>query len=154
MNEEFTYQGGELPPEVLTAYLVIGAVSLVVSLVIAIVLCILFKKNYEAIPEPYRKLEPNKVWLMLIPLFNLYWIFVVVLRLSDSYKAYFDAQGDTSVGDCARNIGMAYAICTACSIIPCVNYVAGPAALVLLIIYLVKVFDFRSRVLQGGQAVG
>lgn len=153
MEETYNYStGGEIPPEMIAAYLMAAGIGLVIAIAVSIVLCILFKKNYEAIPEAYRKMEPGKVWFLLIPLFNLYWIFVVVLGLSDSYKAYFDAQGDTSVGDCARGIGLAYAICTVCSVIPCLNYVTGPAALILLIIYLVKVFGFRSRILEGGAA--
>lgn len=153
MNETYTYPSGEIPPEVLGAYLVIGGISLLVGIAVAIVLCILFKKNYEAIPAEHRQqFEPSQVWLLLIPLFNLYWTFVVVLRLSASYKSFFDAQGVTTVGDCGRGIGMAYAICTVCSIIPCLNYATGPAALILLIIYLVKVFDLRSKVLQAGNA--
>jgi hypothetical protein len=50
------------------------------------------------------------------------------------------------VGDCGKGIGLWYAICAVCCIIPCLNYVAGPAALVLLIIYLVKVMDLKNQI--------
>lgn len=147
---EFDPSSGEIPPEVWAIYAVAIGIGIVVSIAITIVLCILFKKNYESIPAQFRLMEPNQVWLMLIPLFNMVWIYFVVLRLSDSYRAYFENKGDFSNGDCARSIGLWYAICTSCSMVPCLNYLAGPAALVLLIIYMVKVFALRTKILGGG----
>ena len=38
---------------------------------------------------------------------------------------------------------------TGCCIIPCVNYAAGPASLVLLIIYLVKAFGYKNQIQDG-----
>jgi hypothetical protein len=86
------------------------------------------------------------VWLLLIPCFRLVWNFFVYLQLADSYKAYFASVGRTDVGDCGRGIGLWYAICAACGIIPCVNYLALPAGLVLLIIYLVKATDLKGQI--------
>lgn len=152
MTEFDPSSGGDIPPEFIAIYFVLIGVGLVIGIAVAIVLCVLFKKNYESIPAQFRLMEPNQVWLMLIPLFNLVWIYFVVLRLSDSYRAYFESRGDLSNGDCARSIGLWYAICTSCSVVPCLNYVAGPAALVLLIIYMVKVFALRTKILGGGVA--
>ena len=86
------------------------------------------------------------VWLLMIPCFNLVWNFFVYLQLADSYKAYFASVGRTDVGDCGRGIGLGYAICAACCIIPCLNYLAGPVALVLLIIYLVKAMSLKDQI--------
>lgn len=125
----------------------IGAlIGLVFFLAILALICFLVIKNYNAIPAEHRKMEPGKVWLMMIPLFNLYWAFPVFLGLADSYKSYFSSVGDESVGDCGRQLNLWYCITFCASFVPCLNYIAGPASLVLLIIVLVKAFDLKKKV--------
>ena len=87
------------------------------------------------------------IFLLLIPLFNLVWSFFVFQRIPASFKSYFDARGQTDVGDCGKGIGLWLAICMVSSMVPCVNYVAGPASLVLLIIFLIKAFELRGKVM-------
>jgi hypothetical protein len=36
-----------------------------------------------------RKMKPGQVWLLLIPLFSIYWLFEVVSKIADSLKAEF-----------------------------------------------------------------
>ena len=91
-------------------------------------------------------MEPGLVWLLMIPLVPLVWNFFVYLRLPESYQSYFASVGRTDVGDCGRGIGQWYAICFLACAVPCVNYVAGPAALVLLIIFLVKVMGLKNQI--------
>lgn len=124
-------------------------ISLAVSIGIMALIAWLLSGHLQAIPASHRKLQPNQVWLLLIPLFNLYWNFKVFLGISDSYKSYFDSVGRTDVGDCARQMGLFFSIAACCAIIPCVNMLAGPAALVLLIIYFVKIGDLKTKL--GGQ---
>lgn len=131
----------------IVVFLIAFAVALAISIGVMAVIAWLFIGHYKVISAEHRKMEPGKVWLLLIPLFNLYWIFPVMLGLSDSYKAAFDAKGRTDVGDCARQIGLFACIAYACSVVPCVQYLAAPAALVLLIIYLVKASELRTKLL-------
>lgn len=119
----------------------------VVGLAIQAFICWLVARCYTAIPSKHRMMEPNMVWLNMIPLFNLVWNFYVYLRLSDSFLAYFREKGDSSVGDCGRNMGKWFSICMACSVIPCVGSITGLVGLVLLILYLVKASELRSRIL-------
>jgi hypothetical protein len=121
-------------------------VGLLVGLALCAVICYLVSKCYEAIPANFRAMTPGKVWLMMIPCFNIVWIFFVYPGLSKSFKAYFDSVGDTSVGDCYAKVALGYCIATCCCIIPCVNYVAGPASLVLLIVYLVKAYELKNKI--------
>ena len=122
-------------------------VGLAIGIAIMAVIAWLFIGHYKVISAEHRKMEPGKVWLLVIPLFNLYWIFPVMLGLSDSYKAAFAAKGRTDVGDCARQLGLFACIAYVCSVVPCVQYLAAPAALVLLIIYLVKASELRTKLL-------
>ncbi len=126
----------------LAAFLIV----LLANFAINIVICALLHTSVGRVPQQYRVIEPGLVWLLLIPLFQVIWNFFVHVRVSRSFQNYFQATGDTTVGDCGESIGRWYAICVACTFVPCANYIAGPAALVLLIIFLVKVWDLRSRI--------
>lgn len=134
--------------------LVIGVVLIVllVTLAISVIICVLLYKCFQAVPPEHRKQEPGLVWLLLIPCFNIVWNFFVFPRLSDSYQSYFAAIGRKDVGDCGRNIGLAYSICVACSVIPYLNTFTGLASLVLLIIYLIKAWDLKNQIQSGAPA--
>jgi hypothetical protein len=144
--------GGGEEAAIAAVFIVIGLIALAVSLAIIIALCWFLSSCYKRIPPQYRLMEPGQVWLMLIPCFNIVWIFFVYPRLAKSFKAYFNAHGVTDVGDCGEQIGLWYCICVVVSIIPLVNYIAGPASLVLLIIFLVKAAGLKGRIPEGATA--
>ncbi len=120
--------------------------TLAIALAINIVVCALIYTRFKRIPAEYRTMRPGLVWLLLIPLFALIWNFFVFLRMPESFKAYFDAQGRTDVGDCGRTIGRWYAICAVATLVPCVGYFTSIAGLILLIIFIVKVFDLAGKI--------
>lgn len=117
-------------------------------LVINAIVCVFLHKLYKALPEQHRQLSPGLVWLLMIPLFNIVWNFFVFPKLSRSYQTCFEAAGDTSAGTCNSGLALAYPILCACTIvpIPCVAPIVGLAGLVVLIVYLVKMFDLKSRI--------
>lgn len=90
------------------------------------------------------------VFLLLIPCFNIVWNFFVYPKLADSFASYFRAQGRTDVGDCGRGIGMAYCICAVCGVVPYLGLLAGLAALILWIIFLVKAADLKGQIPEAG----
>ena len=147
-NFDFGQQPQGPPTEVLAGMMVFILIGLAVALAVAIVLLYLIYSCYQRIPPQHRQMEPWQVWLLLIPLFNLVWNFFVYPKLAKSYQSYFAEQGRTDVGDCGEKIGLWYAICAAVCIIPCVNYVAGPAALVLWIIFLVKALTLKGQIAE------
>ena len=144
-----TYSSGPSDAAGVALLLAIVAVAVLVALAILAVICYIIGEHYKIIPTGLRKMEPGQVWLMMIPLFNLYWVFPVFLGLSESYQAAFAARGRTDLGDCSRQVALWYCISVACSIVPCLNYVAGPAALVLLIIYLIKASEYKTQLLSS-----
>jgi hypothetical protein len=131
---------------VLAFYGIIFAVSLGFAIFILILLSGLLK----AVPQQYRQMEPGMVWLMLIPCFNLIWVFFVFVRIPKSYQNYFRARGEYNVGDCGESIGLWYAICTALSVIPCVNMITSMAGFVLLIVFLVKLHGLKGQIKMHG----
>ena len=118
----------------------------VVYLAIHAFICYLLFNDLKAIPAAHRKQEPNMVWLLMIPVFNLVWNFFVYPKISDSFKSYFDSVGRTDVGDCGKQIGLIYCIVFALSVVPYLNFLTGPAALVLLILYLVKANELKNKI--------
>ncbi len=119
---------------------------LVIGLIINAVICYFISTWLKKVPAQHRKMEPGMVWLLMIPCFPIVWNFFVFQRVPDSFKSYFDSVGRTDVGDCGKGIGLAYAICAACSIIPLVQYIAGPATLVLMILNLIKINELKSKI--------
>lgn len=121
-------------------------VAFVVALVMYLIVCTLLFLGYNPLPEKYKQMPAWQVFLLLIPLFNLFWNFRVFTAIPDSYRAYFESQGRTDQGDCGRSIGMFVAVSVILSMIPCLNYIASWAALVLIIVFLVKLFNMKSLI--------
>lgn len=121
----------------------LGILSVVIG--VHAVICYLLTLPLKRLPEQYRLMAPGQVWLLLIPCFNLVWNFFVYQRIADSLKAYFDSVGDPTVGDCGKGVGLWYAISVCCCLVPCLNYIAWLPALILLIIYLVKIHELKQR---------
>ena len=90
-----------------------------------------------------RTMQPGMTWLLLIPLFNYIWNFIVVFALSKSLANEFRARNiPCDSPEPGKNIGLAMCICGVCVIIPFVRYAASLAAFVLWIIYWVKISEF------------
>jgi hypothetical protein len=127
------------------------AFFLIAGLLINAVVCFLLSKCYHSIPEPYRLMPPIQVWLLMIPCFPLVWNFFVYLKLADSYKSYFNAVGRYDVGDCGKAIGLAYCICVCCTLLPYAGFVSAIAALVLMIMFLIKAFQLKAMISDSPQ---
>jgi hypothetical protein len=126
--------------------LLVVVVMLVVALAVGVLVCYFLYQAARQIPAEHRKLGPSSVFLLLVPLLNVVWLFIVVIKLSESFQSYFSAQGRTDAGDCGYAIGLGWAIAVVCAVVPVVNVLAGPAALILMILYLVKVTQLKALV--------
>ncbi|MGI6459010.1 MAG: hypothetical protein ACOX5J_02755 [Candidatus Hydrogenedentales bacterium] len=125
-------------------FFVLAVMAVSIAIFIAVILIV--QSFYKRIPPEHRKMEPGMVWLLLIPCFSIIWNFFVFLRLSDSFKSYFDSQGIEDVGDCNRTLALAYCIATVLCLVPCLNYVAGPVTIVLLVLVMVKYNELKNRI--------
>lgn len=96
----------------------------------------------------FRSPDPGMVWLLLIPVFNLIWQFIVVTGIGKSLASEYARRGIPSPEPFpGQSIGLAMCICSCCCIIPILGILAGLAYLVLWIIYWIKIAEF-SRVLD------
>jgi len=101
-----------------------------------------------------RTIQPGTLWLLLVPLLNLVWNFIVVLGMAKSLGNEFKARGAQGVEpEPEKSIGIAMAVCAVCAAIPVVGIIAGLASLVLWILYWVKMAEF-SRKLDVSPATG
>jgi len=57
-------------------------------------------------------MTPDKVWLLLVPCFNIVWIFVVCIRLSRSFRNCLVARSTIPPGQCGYAITIAFCVFT------------------------------------------
>jgi hypothetical protein len=149
--QQLFQRGGEAVP--LALIIGIAVIVFLVAMAIQVAICWFLSSCFSRIPKEYRRQEPGMVWLLLVPCLNLVWNFFVYPKLAESYKAYFEAQGRTDVGDCGYGLGMAYSIAvvvtSAIGFIPVVsliNCLFGPALLVVFIMFLVKAAGLKAQI--------
>lgn len=74
-----------LTPDMLLAVWIVFAARLIIWAFYANTV----RKTLQGVAEQNRFLQPAKAWLLVIPLFNIYWNFVVVRALSNSLNNEF-----------------------------------------------------------------
>lgn len=127
---------------------IIGIIVVVV-IALAIFAAILWSISdaLAAVPQQYRQMSPGAVYLMLIPLFNLVWVFFVVIRVPGSFENYFNAIGRPQPDGYGKGVGLGYAICMVLgNLIPFV----GIPALICLVIFIRKLRGLKKLALEGG----
>jgi len=121
-------------------------IPMVIGIVVAVFYCLTMQKALERCAPSNRAMVPGMVWLLFIPLFNIVWQFFVVLNVSKSLIAEFKQRNLAGDPSSTKTIGLVGCIAGCCCVIPLVNFIAGPAALVCFIIFWVKVADFSGKI--------
>lgn len=132
---------------------------LILFLVPAILFLLTQQNTLKVIQPENRLMSPGQVWLQLIPIFNLYWQFVVINRISDSlsrqlYSSGFSFEEQEGFQHANREdrpthgIGIAYCILFCFSIIPIIGILGTLGGLVCWIIYWVKLSGYKAKVQQ------
>ncbi|MBX3737040.1 MAG: hypothetical protein KF715_10145 [Candidatus Didemnitutus sp.] len=128
-------------PELLLILIILGF-----ALAFAAIPAVLAYLVLNRIPPQFRRQSPGLAFLLLIPFFSLIWNFFVHPKVAESLKAYYDAHGAHSHGDCGGGLALWMCICCVGAFIPFLGFVAGIAGLVLLIMFYVKAFELSSRI--------
>jgi len=102
---------------------------------------------FESIPQRYRFQEPAHVWLLMVPLFNIYWNFKVLPALAESFQLYFYAHGIADVEDCGERLARWYCYLGITWLIPCLDFATGLASLVLVTLFLAEADKLKKRIL-------
>jgi hypothetical protein len=104
------------------------------------------QKTLTEISAENRKMQPNLVWLSLIPFFGIGWNFIIVSSLADSLKFEFKKRNIQKNEDKpGYSIGLTYCILFCCSIVPFFGAIAAVAGIVCWVIYWVKINNFKSE---------
>lgn len=91
-----------------------------------------------------RTISPGSLWLYLIPVFNLFWHFVIVINMASSLGNEFkkrQIQADPTPG---KNLGLAMCILVVCSILPAIGLLSLLAALICWVLYWIKIADYSK----------
>ena len=88
----------------------------------------------------------NQVWLLLIPVFNIVWQFIVVDKVSKSIVAEYNMRSIAVEERPTYNIGITYCILSLCNWIPIIGFLASIAILVFGILYWVKTAEYRRSI--------
>lgn len=104
----------------------------------------------QAVSAENRKMTPGNVWLQLIPLFNFYWQFVIVNRISESIALEYERLNiEKKALYPTRAIGMATWAIYFITFIPAVKSAASIAWIICLIIYWVTMNECRKKIIAN-----
>ncbi|MDB5050007.1 MAG: hypothetical protein JWO30_3078 [Fibrobacteres bacterium] len=144
--------GGIGPMEILLVVFMLGAFAIP-----AVFYLLTISKLLSACDVRNRTLEPGKVWFTLIPIFGLYWQFVVVLSVSKSLQNELRFRGEQSDEEPGKNVGLAMCILFSLGAIPAVNMVVAIPGFICWIVYWVKMANMKEKLLfarsENGVAV-
>ena len=102
------------------------------------------QKALQRCSPPNRSMDPGQVWLLLIPVFNLVYQFIVVSNVATSLGNEFRSRNLQKEPEPGKSIGLAYCILSVCTIIPFLGFLTGIACLICWIIYWSKISNFSS----------
>ena len=95
--------------------------------------------------------DPSQVWLMLIPVFNLVWQFILVSHISTSLGNEFRSRNIQKEPEPGKSIGLAFCILTVCSIIPFLGFLTAIGGLICWIMYWSKISTYSTELLYSQQ---
>jgi hypothetical protein len=115
-----------------------------VALGIRIMFLLSMSRCFAQISPRNRQMEPGMVWLALIPLFDIVWTIIMIIRLGDSLTSEYRSRGLRPDGDFGKTLGIMYIV---------LSFACGPFGLICFIMYWVKVAGY-TRVLQSDYGYG
>lgn len=91
--------------------------TLIISILIAVAFLRTLADTVKSISPENQKIDPVKIWWLLIPIFNYYWHFVVVNKLSQSIKAEYTQRNIPTEERPTYTFGLSTAIAMIISVI-------------------------------------
>lgn len=109
------------------------------------------RKTLLRVAPQNRLMKPEMAWLLVIPLFNIYWNFVVANRIADSLTNEFYDRKVAEEENPGRAIGRLYAWMFLLSNIPFPPFILVTVALLSFIYFIgywVKINNFRNLLVE------
>tara|TARA_R110002096_G_scaffold292391_3_gene486920 strand:+ start:6424 stop:6966 length:543 start_codon:yes stop_codon:yes gene_type:complete len=145
--------------------IIIVAIIMIVSILSAIsaVLAFLYTMTFFRIPEEHRKISLGKIWLVMVPFYGLYWLYMLTRELAASFRAYFEAQDPEDEpmpeGDFGQTYGLLMCISAALVHLAALAVfwksplilglsmgISTALSLLLTVKYFLEVFKIRQRI--------
>lgn len=117
---------------------------MVVGLIPGILYTLTLQRALSRCAPESRAMQPGLVWLLYIPVFNLFWCFVVVNRISTSLQNEFRRRG-MMVEDTGRELGLAMSILGCLCWIPIAGILAVLAGIVCWAMYWSKIAGLSGK---------
>jgi ACS family hexuronate transporter-like MFS transporter len=133
--------------------IMMAAIGLLVGLGVGIVFLLTLQRAVERCAPQNRELSPGQVWLILIPLFNFVWQFILVSRIAKTLSREFASRGTPPApvpDDYGRSFGTAWCVLNVVSFIPFVGILTGLAGFMCWIIYWVEISRYSRALAEGG----
>ena len=130
------------------AIVLIFIVVIIAAFIPIIFYCLTLQKTLR-LTYGHHQFSPGLVWLMLIPLFNFVWHFILVSNVTRGVKGRMGQMG-RDCGDAGWGVGLTMCILACCCWIPFLNWVTGIGYLVTWIIYWIKIAGYNSVMASQG----
>ena len=129
---------------------VIAILFLLAFLAVVVFFILTQQWTLQAISPENRKMPPGYVWLQLIPVFNFYWQFIIVTRISESIALEYERLSiEKKETYPTRAIGMTTWVIYFITFIPVVKSVASLAWIICCIIYWVMMNECRKKIIAN-----
>ena len=130
----------------------LGLAEIMVIMLIVVAICLIpeiffvltLQKALQRCSPENRVMSPGLTWLLLVPVFNLVWMFIVVTQMAESLEKEFRKRNVPVEPSPGRSIGLAWCILVVCCLIPLLGILTGLPALICWILYWVKIAGFSS----------
>lgn len=123
-----------------------------ISIGIAVLYLLTLQNVMKAVTPENQLVPPTNVWLMLIPLFNLIYPFILYPKIADSIKQDLAARGVDDSSDCGRSLGITMPILGLVGMVPVIGGLAGLANLIIWIIFWSKMSTYKTTLLNAPKA--
>ncbi|MNS14500.1 hypothetical protein D3C72_461210 [compost metagenome] len=131
--------------DVTMVLILIGIIA--VYLFVNILYILTLRNTFKAISEQNRTMAPNNTWLLLIPVFNLVWSFIVVNNLSESILKESKLKSfPLSEANPANGTGIAMSVLRCTTVVPLLGFFSGLAAVICWIIYWVQINNYKKAI--------
>jgi hypothetical protein len=130
--------------------MMVGVMVVVVIIGLLLIPLIFFllmlQKTLQRCAPENREMEPTHVWLSLIPVFNLYWQFVIVMRVAGSLAKEFASRGIAVEPEPGKFLGLMTCILALCGWIPVLGIITSLEGLVSWVMYWVKIAGYSKQI--------
>jgi hypothetical protein len=123
-------------------------IGIVIALIPAIFFLLTLQKALQRCSPESRTTSPGSVWLMFIPLFNIIWQFLLVIKISESLHNEFTKRNMNEEPNPGKTLGLASCILGLIGIIPVIGMLTSVAGLVCWIMYWVKIAGYSNKLAQ------